>query len=224
MNEFLTTALTFPTLPYSIVLAVCVIYWLLAATGMVDADGPDGLIGGESHVHVHGHGHTHGHDTDANASGIAAMLARLGLSGVPVMIVLTVLAFLGWLGTYFVHLLVLGNLPDTLRLIAGIGVAIGMLAPGVFATSLLLRPVSRLLLRLRPPTEASILGRVAIVSTPSVDAAYGQATVDDGGAGLILQIRDERAGFRRGDRVVLIEYLHAQHAYRVVSEEQFQRL
>jgi len=94
----------------------------------------------------------------------------------------------------------------------------------VFATSLLLRPVSRLLLRLRPPTEASILGRVAIVSTPIVDAAYGQATVDDGGAGLILQIRDERAGFKRGDRVVLIEYLNAQHAYRVVSEEQFQRL
>ena len=224
MNEFLTTALTFPTLPYSIVLAVCVIYWLLAATGMVDADGPDGLIGGESHVHAHGHGHGHGHDTDANASGIAAMIARLGLSGVPVMIVLTVLAFLGWLGTYFVHLLVLGSLPGTLRWVAGIGVAIGMLVPGVFATSLLLRPVSRLLLRLRPPTEASILGRVAIVSTPTVDAAYGQATVDDGGAGLILQIRDERAGFKRGDRVVLIEYLNAQHAYRVVSEEQFQRL
>ncbi|BDU15177.1 hypothetical protein [Lysobacter auxotrophicus] len=215
MNDFLTTALTFPTLLYSIVLAVCVVYWLLAATGLVDADGPDGLIGGESH----GHGH------DGDASSIAAMIARLGLSGVPVMIVLTVLAFLGWLGTYFVHLLVLRSLPDAFRLLAGIGVAIAMLVPGVFATSLLLRPLSRLLLRLRPPTEASILGRVAIVSTPSVDAGYGQATVDDGGAGLVLQIRDAQAErFKRGDRVVLIEYLGAQHAYRVVSDEQFQRL
>ena len=38
MTEFLTTALTFPTLLYSILLAFCVVYWLLAATGLVDSD------------------------------------------------------------------------------------------------------------------------------------------------------------------------------------------
>jgi len=210
MTAFLHTALTLPTLLYSIVLAVCVLYWLLAATGLVDADGPDGLLGG---------------DGDGDASGIAAMLAKLGLSGVPVMIVLTVLAFIGWFGSYFVQLLVLQHLPATLRVLVGLGVAVVMLVPGVFVTSLLLRPLSRVLLRLRPPVEPSILGRVAIVSTPSVDAAYGQATMDDGGAGLVLQIRHpDPARFKRGDRVVLIEYLGDQHAYRVMSEEQFQRL
>lgn len=214
MNTFLQTALTLPTLLYSIVLAVCVLYWLLAATGLVDADGPDGFFGSESTG-----------DGDGDASGIAAMLAKLGLSGVPVMIVFTVLALVGWIGTYFAQLLVLQHLPNTLRALVGIGVAVAMLVPGVFATSLLLRPLSRLLLRLRPPAEPSILGRVAIVSTPSVDAGYGQATVDDGGAGLVLQVRHAEAGrFKRGDRVVLIEYLGGQHAYRVISEEQFQRL
>jgi hypothetical protein len=212
MNEFLHTTLTLPTLLYSIVLAVCVLYWLLAATGLVDVDGPDGLLVGDG-------------DGDADASGMAAMLAKLGLSGMPVMIVLTVLAFVGWLGTYFVQLLVLQHLPTTLRVPIGLGVAVAMLVPGVFLTSLLLRPLSRLLLRLRPPVEPSILGRVAIVSTPSVDAGYGQATMDDGGAGLVLQIRDpDPARFKRGDRVVLIEYLDGQHAYRVMSEEQFRRL
>lgn len=210
MNAFLHTALTLPTLLYSIVLAVCVLYWLLAATGLADADGPDGLLGG---------------DGDGDASGIAAMLAKLGLSGVPMMIVLTVLAFIGWLGTYFVQLLVLQHLPTMLRVLVGLGVAVAMLVPGAFVTSLLLRPLSRLLLSLRPPVEPSILGRVAIVSTPSVDAGYGQATMDDGGAGLVLQIRHpDPARFKRGDRVVLIEYLGEQHAYRVMSEEQFQRL
>jgi len=212
MSAFLHTALTLPTLLYSIVLAVCVLYWLLAATGLADADGPDSLLGGDG-------------DGDGDASGIAAMLARLGLSGVPVMIVFTVLAFIGWFGTYFVQLLVLQHLPATLRVLAGLGVAVAMLVPGVFVTSLLLRPLSRLLLRLRPPVEPSILGRVAIVSTPSVDAGYGQATMDDGGAGLVLQIRHaDAARFKRGDRVVLLEYLADQHAYRVMSEEQFQRL
>jgi hypothetical protein len=210
MNAFLQTALTLPTLLYSIVLAVCVLYWLLAATGLADAEAPDGLLGD---------------DGDGDASGIAAMLAKLGLSGVPVMIVLTALAFIGWLGTYFVQLLVLQHLPTTLRVLIGLGVAVLMLVPGAVATSLLLRPLSRVLLRLRPPSEPSILGRVAVVSTPSVDAGYGQATVDDGGAGLVLQIRHpDPARFKRGDRVVLIEYLGEQHAYRVMPEEQFQRL
>ncbi len=212
MIDFLKTALTFPTLLYSIVLAVCVAYWLLAATGLIDTDGPDGLLGGDG-------------DTGGEASGIAAMIARLGLSGVPVMIVLTVLAFLGWLGTYFVHLLLLQHLPDLLRVLVGLAAAVVMLVPGAIVASLLLRPLSRLLLRLRPPAEPSILGRTAIVSTPSVDTHYGQATVDDGGAGLVLQIRDDQpVRFKRGDRVVLIEYLGARHAYRVVSEEQFKNL
>lgn len=214
MNAFLQTALTFPTLAYSIVLAVCVMYWLLAATGLVDADGPDHLLGSGGD----------GAD-DGDASGVAAMLSKLGLSGVPVMIVLTVLAFVGWLGAYFAQLLLLQHLPDSLRWVAGLGVAVVMLVPGVFVTSMLLRPLSRALLRLRPPVEPSILGRTAVVSTPSVDAGYGQATMDDGGAGLVLQIRDVESGrFKRGDRVVLIEYLGDKHAYRVMSEEQFQRL
>lgn len=210
MTDFLQTALSFPTLLYSILLTVCVVYWLLAATGLLDLDGPDHVFGG---------------DGDGGPSGMAAMVGKLGLSGVPVMIVLTVLSFIGWIGTYFVQLLLLQHLPTGLRISAGIVVALGMLVPGVFVTSLLLRPVSRALLRLRPPQEPPILGRTAIVSTPSVDAGYGQATVDDGGAGLVLQIRCQDASrFKRGDRVVLIEYLDQQHAYRVISEEQFQSL
>ncbi len=212
MNEFLSTALSLPTVLYSIVLAVCAVYWLLAATGLVDADGPDGLLGGDGD----GHG---------EAGSIAAMVARLGISGVPVMIVLTVLSFVGWIGTYFLQLLVLQHLPALLRILIGLVAALAMLVPGALLTSLLLRPLSRLLLRLRPPADPSILGRVAVVSTPSVDAGYGQATVDDGGAGLVLQIRHEQPQrFQRGDRVVLIEYLDGQHAYRVVSEEQFKQL
>ena len=211
MSEFLLTVLTFPTLAYSVVLAVCTIYWALAATGLVETDALDGLLGG---------------DGDAgDSSGAAAMLSRLGLSGVPVMVVITVLAFVGWLGTYFVHLLLLAHLGDTLRLVIGAAVAVAMLVPGVFATSAMLRPLGRWLLKLRPPRDPSILGRVAVVSTPEVSVDYGMATVDDGGAGLVLQVRDQEPGrFKRGDRVVLIEYLDAQHAYRVIPERQFQAL
>lgn len=208
MNEFLVTALSFPTVVFSVLLTVCTVYWLLAATGLVDVDALDGLLGVD------------GDATDA--SGAAAVLAKLGLAGVPVMLLLTVLAFVGWLSAYFVHLLLLAHLPDGLRLLAGVAVDIAVLVPGVFVTALLLRPVSRWLHKLRPADAAPILGRTAIVRTAQVTGDYGTATVDDGGAGLILQVRHDGAGqFTRGDRVVLIEYLESQHAYRVMSEQQF---
>jgi hypothetical protein len=220
MSEFLLVSLTFPTLLYSLVLTFCVIYWLLAATGLFHAHAADGWLDFDTHAHAHAH--THG-DTHGDGADAAGLLARLGLAGVPVMLVLTLVSFFGWLTTYFVHLLVLEHLPSMLRWLIGAVVAVQAIVPGLFAASLVLRPIRRFLVRLRPVDAPSLLGRTGVVSTPSVDSAYGMATVDDGGAGLILQVRNTGANaFKRGDRVVLVEWLDAQHAYRVVSEQQFQ--
>ena len=58
--------------------------------------------------------------------------------------------------------------------------------------------------------------------SPYADADTGRAQFDDGGAGLILQVRTlpgERLA--RGDRVVLIEHLESDNTYRVMSETAF---
>jgi hypothetical protein len=208
MTEFLNTALTFPTLLYSVLLAFCTVYWLLAATGMVDIDAVDGWL-------------TTDGDT-AEPSVVAGMLAKLGLSGVPMMLVLTVLAFFGWLATYFVHLFLLQHMLDGLRWVAGAITLVAALLPGAIVTSLLLRPLAAVIARLRPPLPPSVLGRAGSVISPHADAASGRARFDDGGAGLILQVRalpGER--FSRGDRVVLIEHLQSDNTYRIMSEAAF---
>jgi len=88
--------------------------------------------------------------------------------------------------------------------------------------SLLVRPLRPLFLKLEATTSKSVLGQVAIVRSGRVTAAQGEATLEDGGAGLILRVRaDEAHGFKRGDRVVLLEYLEAEHAYRVITEDEF---
>ena len=208
MTEFLQTALTFPTLLYSVLLAFCVIYWLLAATGLMDLDALDGLLGDDGDSH--------------HASDSAGLLARLGLGGVPIMIVLTVLSFFGWTVTYFVHLLVLQHLPALLRMLGGIATLVGALVPGVLVTSLLLRPVRKLMVKLRPPVAPRILGRVGTVISPEVDGNQGRAEFADGGAGLILQVRVAPPGrFLRGDRVVLLEHDATANTYLVISESQF---
>ena len=218
MTDFLETCLTFPTVIYSVLLAVCVMYWLFAMTGLLDLDALDGLLMGDGHM-AHGDG---GHGDSSESTTTAGMMAKLGLSGVPIMVVLTVLCFLGWIATYFVHLLVLRHLPDGLRILAGIATLLGALVPGVLLTSLLLRPIARFMVKLKPAAPASILGRVGTVISPVVDAQVGRAEFDDGGAGLILQVRAPPGiTFARGERVVLLSHDAQANTHAVISETEF---
>jgi hypothetical protein len=207
MDAFLTTALGFPTLVYSVLLAVCLVYWLLAALGLVEIDGLAGL------------------GTEVDPGGVAGIFGRLGLGGLPLMVVATLVVFLAWVATYFVHLVVLSHLPDLLRWVLGAVVALLALPPAILVTATLLRPLRRRLLRLRPPETVSLLGCVAVVRTPTVDAGHGLADLDDGGAGLVLQVRGEaEAGMRRGDRVVLIAHAIDTNTWNVVPEHDYHHL
>ncbi len=205
VNEFLQTALSFPTAVPGVLLFVSVVYWMLAATGLTEGDGAEGLLGGDA------------------ASGAAGMLARVGLDGVPLPVAVTVFSFSAWFGTYFLHLLALPLVPETIRGPAGLVALLSMVLVATAATSLVLRPLRRALVKMQPATDtASLLGRTGVVVTPAPAGEPGRASVDDGGAGLVLQIRaSDSHPLRRGDRIVLIEYLDGQNAYRVVPEQQF---
>ncbi|RDZ26759.1 hypothetical protein [Lysobacter silvisoli] len=210
MFLFLQTVLSFPTVVFSVLLAAAVLYWLVAALGLLEIDVLDGWFGGDS--------------ADVDAEAMAGPLMRYGLGGVPLTLVLTVLVFFAWLLCYFAELLVLRHLPGALHWALGLGVAAGALVVSAFATGVALRPARRFFAKLKPAPQKSVLGQTAIVRSPEITPSLGMASVEDGGAGLILQVRDEGGRYKRGDRVVLIEYLPEQNAYRVVGEDEFQGL
>lgn len=209
MEEFLRIALSFPTLVFSILLAVAVTYWALAATGMVQIDALDGWIAPDF--------------DGVEVDGLAGVLMRFGLGGLPLMLILTVLFFVAWLLSYFADYLLLRHLDFPLvGWVLGLATMLAALVAGIAVTSLVLRPLRGLMARLAPPAARSVIGQVALVRTPTVSATHGQASVEDGGAGLILNVRcDQDRGYQRGDRVVLIEYLEAENAYRVMAEDEF---
>jgi len=213
MAEFLEVALSYPTLPYSVVLCFAVIYWMLAATGIVD----DGGIGSGDGADFH--------TGNEGATGLAGMFARIGLGGAPTMLVVLLLAFFGWTTTYLVQLFLLQSLPAPLRWGIGTGVAVAALIPGAVVSSWVLRPIRRLFMKLRPVAQESILGKSGQVSSPEVTEQRGYASIDDGGAGLILQVR-ARPGERhlRGDRVRLLQYLPEHNHYLVVGESELPAL
>lgn len=232
MEVFLQIVTSFPTVVYTVLLLVVSTHWLLSALGIIEIDTIDGLMpdgfGGHDVGHGLGHdvGHGHGahhHDADANVGGL---LMKFGLHGVPVMVVVTIIAIVGWSFCFFVDQYLLRALPlGVFAIPAKIMTLVGGLLVSIPVGRIVLSPVRRMLRRFAPVSQRPMLGRYAVVRSPEITRASGTAEVDDGGAGLILQVRADVSGtFVRGDRVVLIEYLEEQNAYRVVSGEEFERL
>ncbi len=224
MGEFLEIVFAFPTAFYTVLLGVVVGYWLLSATGLVGVDVADGLFGaGDGHFHADGHAHAAGHGVEAgHQPSIFDPLMRLGLGGIPVTVVISVLVASAWTLSFLGDKYLLRLLPDgSLRLAAGLGIIVAAFVVSIPVAALALRPLRKLLARMRPEPPRPLLGQTAVVRSP-VNRGTGTAALEDGGAGLILQVReDSGAGFKHGDKVVLIEYLADQNAYRVVSEDEF---
>ncbi|HCL41105.1 MAG TPA: hypothetical protein DHW73_06990 [Pseudomonas sp.] len=210
MELFFQTSLTFPVVLFSFMLCVAMLYWLTVALGAVDVDVLD--AGGDG-----------GMDDPSNAEGLGGLLMKLGLHDVPVTLVLTVLVFFAWLASYFTQLLLLGWLPlGLLRFPLGLVVIVLALAVAVPVTRLVVAPLRPLFRKALGSTTRSLLGQVVVVRSPLVSDRLGEAVMEDGGAGLILRVRaDPALGFKRGDRLVLLEYLEAEHAYRVIGEDEF---
>ena len=204
MDVFLSIISSYPTARFTAWLTVSVAYWLIAMTGLAGdtADGGDSL---------------------GDATGL---LSRLGLGGVPLTIVLSLMALLGWLCCYFMVLLALPLMPGSFStLLLGSLIAVAAFVVGTFLTALVLRPVRRLLHRASGGHAPKVLaGRSGVVRSSTVTAAYGHASIDDGGAGLILQVRTSGEELPLGSRIVLIEQLPGSDAWRVVSEHEFRGL
>lgn len=234
MEVFVKVATSFPTVVYSVLLLVVTVHWLLSALGILELDALDGLlpddIGADGLHGAHGmHGHgahgAHGHHAGDHGS-TGGVLMKFGLHGVPVMVVFTIIAIVGWTFCYFVDLHVLSTMPEGIAAtLAATATMVGGLLLSIPVARMVLTPVRRLLRRYEPVTQRPLLGRYAEVRSPEITQTHGTAWVDDGGAGLILQVRADMPGrFVRGDRVVLIEYLEEQNAYRVTSTEEFEAI
>ncbi len=216
MNEFLITIFSFPTVIYTVILFVAVLYWLCAAFGLLDLELLDVDASGLE-------GQLHAHAEHSFAETFAGILLRLGLNGVPVTIVVTLIAIIGWLVSYYLsylELMLFGY--GWLRFLLGIPILLVSLYLAVMATAQLIKPLRKLFAKAEQYIEKKILGQTAVVRSSKVDRVSGEVNFDDGGAGLILKVRSASdQEFVRGDRVVLLEYNAAEHFYRVISEHEF---
>lgn len=214
MTPFYQTVTSFPTAIYSVLLIVCALYWVVAVLGIVDLEVIDIDLDGD----------IDSADSDSVQEGIAGLLHRLGLGGVPLTIVLTFISIIGWLICYYTTFHGAKLLPDliVIRLLAGLLIFVLATYVAVLATAQLIKPLRAMFKKLDYNETKHILGQVVVVRSALVNQSKGEAELNDGGAGLLLNIRstgdDE---FSKGDEVVVVEYLEEKNLYRVVAKSEF---
>ena len=248
--NLLVLTLSFPTVMFTVLLALSMLYWVFVLVGAVDLGGDGALEGADGALHG-GHGALEGADgalegadgalegadgalegadgaldgaegavhgghgvegaakgagdaLDIGDSVLASFVSALKLRRAPITVVLSLFAAFGFL---------LSSLTVRTFFPAGVGWLIGTpiflvsALVSLLMTSVAIRPLAPVFETKKASTHRDLIGKLVVVSTGHVTPTFGQATLDDGAAGLTLQVRaDESAGLVRGDQCVIIDH------------------
>lgn len=216
MDPFYQNIASFPTIVFTILLLVVVFYWAVAMLGLIEIDVLDfdlteTELNSPDKVAIN------------NVDALAGLMLKFGLTGVPVTIIISILALISWFICYF-----LVHFSQALMINSVIGFAINIvifllsLISAALLTGLLIKPLKPMFKQVEQSTIKKIIGQVATVKTSKVDNNFGEVNLEDGGAGLVLKVRttgDQQ--YLKGEKVVILEYIESESAYRVISEKEF---
>lgn len=202
MSTFIDVMLSFPTILYTVLLIVVILFWSSAIFGLADID----ILDADIDV-----------DTETSSSALASWLTKFKLDGIPFTITLSLIILFSWIlsfiGVYFIYPYL-----SPVWVQAAIGFWLLILAPilSTMIVSPMLQPIRPLFKKQVAQNAESLIGKVAIVRSGKVTADFGEGTLDDGAAGLILRIRQaEPNDIERGHRVVLQAYDANDHSYTI---------
>ncbi|MFT7184910.1 MAG: hypothetical protein ACI84K_000277 [Pseudohongiellaceae bacterium] len=214
MDPFYLNVTSFPTVFFTLLLMFCIFFWLFAVIGVVDLDFLEIEIP-STEINVN--------DGLSGAGLLGGLLMRFRLDGVPIPIIVTLISLIGWFFSYYIVHFFFGYLPlNWLRYVIGIPVLLVTLYLSTVLTGFIIRPLRSIFKTADQEVQKNIVGQIAVVRTSRVDKEFGEAKVDDGGAGLILKVRSyNEVVFKSGERVVLLEYDKDKNTYQVISESEF---
>jgi len=236
MEAFLNTILSFPALPLTVLLGIAIGYWIFALISGATFDGPDAVAGGVKgaadavasikgagdaaaavkglgHAHgAHGHGHAdgHGHSDNDHDAGEGGVLSVLGLAKVPLTITLSSVLLVAWTVCVLAALTL-----SPANVIFSSALLAGSLVVGLLGTAIVLRPLGKALDQ-RPARSRDSVGQICTITSGRVDASFGTASVDDGGAGLNVHVvcRKENT-LKKGDRAILVDFDSSKNVYEI---------
>lgn len=207
---FITKISLYPTIIFTGLVMFVTLYWVVSLLGMADMDSVDfGESGADTDV-----------STLSSTGFFTGLMLKFGLYGVPLIIILSLVSLIGWLLSYlytsFLHQYFDSGL---LYYLFGTGALIFVLVVSMWLTGIIISPIRKNTAKMPKRNASSNIGKIAVVRTLSVTDKYGEAELNDGGAGLILKIRSDNNDslLKQGDRVLLVEYLDEANTYSVVA-------
>jgi Protein of unknown function (DUF1449) len=241
MTEVLALALSFPSVVYTVLLGVVLVYWLFVVVGAINlgdgsADGalggfdPEGALGaGKGALEGAAKGALQGHldgmadaagdmgdiadggdgvDGDSSdASAIALLVNALHLRSVPATVILSLIITFSWLVCTVAMQVAGRDLPHaSLGLMGWLSLLLSPLV-ALPLTSFAARPLAKVF-KHKPATQRSdLIGKTCVVRTGTVTSTFGEAMLEDGGAGLVLRVRvDRELPVKRGDQMLIVEW------------------
>ncbi len=201
MDAFLSNILSYPTVIFTVFGAFAFLYLVIAALGLAGFD-----------------------DVDLELEMLSGIMTTLGLRGVPLSIVMGLIALFAWVVCYvIVALLAVGERGGWINLAIGTVAIPVALAGSVLITAQVVRPLRPLFRALNASAPDKVLvGSTATVRSSRVDDTFGEAQLVMDGAELLVKIRaDANKKLKKGDKVVLIEHRKEQNLYWVVPANEF---
>jgi hypothetical protein len=204
MPEFLAALLAFPTVVFSILLAVVLLYWLTVIIGAlhIDLGSPDG-----------------GHDADMIPGGHDAhgFLEFLSIGKVPITITISLFVFLAWMLGMFAELVLRAPVSAWISgPLFSAALVPAIVLSAMVVTAYAVRPLRGLFSLVSEHGETGLVGRMVRITSMSVDHGFGTAVCDNAGPGILLNVVS-RPGvtLARDAMAVVVEYDPARQVYLV---------
>jgi hypothetical protein len=218
VSAFTDVISSYPTSVYTVVLGIMLVFWIFAIVGMFDidifpSDTGDDVFDADV-------------DLDGEIPGFIGLLHTLGLTGVPLTLVISIVALLGFVLSYFSSvwiLLPLGS--DILRYLIGTGILVVSFAVAIPITAQAIKPMKPLFVKHYAPSKRDYIGHLCVVISSKVDSEFGIGSVETHGAPLQVDIRAQAGEiYDKGTRLRIADYDPAQDTFEVISEAKYEQL
>jgi hypothetical protein len=218
LDTFTDIISSYPTSVYTVVLGVMLVFWIFAILGMFDidilpSDTADDVLDADM-------------DLDGEMPGFVGLLHTLGLTGVPITLVISIIALFGFSISYITSawiLIPLGS--DLLRYLLGTGVLLLSFALAIPVTAQAVKPIKPLFVKHYAPSKLDYIGHICVVTSGKVDSEFGIGTVETLGTPLQVDIRTQTGESHTKDtRLRIAAYDPDKDVFEVISEEKYQQL
>ena len=203
--DFLNLALTFPTIIFTALLLVVILFWVITLLGFADID----MF--ESDLDI---------EPGSSSSNSAHSASNFGFGSIPITVSISLVVMLSWLISIYAHKFFAYLLGDgVLFYVFGLAMLVVSAIIALPIAVIISKPLQRFFSSVETSRSSDLLGLECTVVTGKVTPTFGQGRVNFQGTEQLIEIRShDEYPFSAGDTVILLEHIKEQHCYSVTAK------